>query len=146
MAAQNLGPGERIARRNRRRMYLFYTVCILLGGVLGGALGFFHQHTSADIDDWSQLRLPPTVAVLLAIGFLIALIGVPLYCFRLVDEVAVQRNLKAGTGATLAVLGGYPAWWALASGGLAPQPTALGIFLITYASVAILSLIFKFRG
>lgn len=146
MAAQQLGPGERIARRNRRRMYYFLSGCVVFGAVLGGAIKAFELSERAGLHDITALRLPPLVAVLLAIGFLAALIGIPVYSFRLIDEVKVQNNLKAMSGACLAVVGGYPAWQALAAGGLVPQPSALGVFLIAYLAMAVLGIAFKIRG
>jgi len=146
MAAQDLGPGERIARRNRRRMYYFLGGCLVVGAVLGGAASVFELGDHAGLHDIAAVRLPPAVAVLLAIGFLAALIGIPAYSFRLIDEVKVQANLKAMSGACLAVVGGYPAWQALAAGGLVPQPSALGVFLIAYVSMAVLGLVFKLRN
>lgn len=146
MAGRELGPGERIARRNRRRMIYFLIGAVLLGGVLGGSAAVFHAHSPGDMHDISNWRVPPFAAVLLAIGFFIALVGVPLWGFRLVDEVKVRRNLQVLAGSSLAVLGGYPAWQALAAGGLLPQPSALGVFLINYAMLIILGIAFKIRG
>ncbi|OQW48301.1 MAG: hypothetical protein A4S16_01175 [Proteobacteria bacterium SG_bin6] len=146
MAGRELGPGERTARRNRRRMYYFLGGSVVFGAVLGGAIKSFELSERAGLHDITALRLPPVVAALLAIGFLAALIGIPVYSFRLIDEVKVQNNLKAMSGACLAVVGGYPAWQALAAGGLVPQPSALGVFLIAYLAMAVLGIAFKIRG
>lgn len=50
------------------------------------------------------------------------------------------------TGGCLAVLGLYPAWQMLAAGGLAPQPSALGIFAICYAVTIGTFVVLQIRG
>ena len=146
MPRRELGPGERIARRNRRRMYYFLGGCAGFGAVIGFAIKFFELSDGVGARDLAALRLPPVAAVLLALGLILGLIAIPLYSFRLIDEVKVQRNMQAMTGASLAVLGGYPAWQALAAGGLLPQPSAVGVFLINYLALAVLGIAFKIRG
>lgn len=146
MSVEQLGPGERIARRNRRRMYYFLGACTLLGAVLGLAVKFFELSDSVGASNLAALRLPPIAALLLAAAFIAALVGIPIYSFRMIDEVKVQQNLRAMSGACLAVVGGYPAWQALAAGGLLPQPSAVGVFLIAYLAMAVLGIAFKIRG
>lgn len=145
MKVEQLGPGERIARRNRWRMYAFIVACGVLGGVLGGALSALDTG-NADAFSPAAIRLAPLPALLLAIGFLIALIAVPLYAFTIIDEVKVRLNLQAMTAACLAVTGGYPAWQSLAAGGWVPQPSAWGVFLLAYATMAIVGIALKLRG
>ena len=144
MPGRDLGPGERIARRNRRRMYAFFAVTALFGGVVGGAIGGLDMGNTHGFAP-EAIRLPPLVAVLVAIGSVLALAGVPLYAFRLVDEVKVRRNLQGMTAGCLGVLGGYPAWQALAAGGLVPQPSAFGVFLIAYGVMLVASIALKIR-
>lgn len=140
-----LGPGERITRRNRRRMFVFLGASLVLGAVLGSAMSAFD---TSNVDGFAPaaIRMAPLPALLLAIGFVVGLIAVPLYLFRIVDEVKVRQNMQAMTAGCIAVTGGYPAWQALAAGGWLPQPSAWGVFLLGYGVMVIAALAMKLRG
>ncbi|HEX4692996.1 hypothetical protein [Sphingomonas sp.] len=144
MAEHDLGPGERAGRARRR----FMLMLIIGGGALGGILGGVIGGSSAGKGgfDPAHLTLNPAAAVLMAAGCLIALVALPLYMFVKVDEMKAKRNMKAMTAGCLAVIGGYPAWQMLAAGGFVPQPSALGMFVIAYGIMALVSLFLRFRG
>jgi hypothetical protein len=144
MADHDLGPGERAGRARRRFMLMLVIGGGALGGILGGVIG--GSSAGKGGFDPTHLTLNPVVAVLMAAGCLVALIGLPLYLFAKVDEMKAKRNLKAMTAGCLGVLGGYPAWQMLAAGGFVPQPSALGMFVIAYGVMALVSLFLRFRG
>jgi len=145
MTTKQLGPGERLARRNRWRMYLLIGACGVLGGVLGTAMSAFDTGNATGFSP-AAIRMAPLPALLLAIGFVIALIAVPLYGFTIIDEVKVRLNLQAMTASCLAVTGGYPAWQSLAAGGWVPQPSGLGVFLLAYVTMGVAGIALKLRG
>jgi hypothetical protein len=130
-----LGPGEERTRKRLRKQMLYLAVAVVLGGVIGGVTGAFDQSEGVFLHDLTSLRLPPVVAVLVAAGFLAALLGLPLYGFRMIDDYKRERNLIAFTGGCLSVLAGYPIWAVLHAGGLVPAPHAFGIFAVAYASM-----------
>lgn len=145
---RELGPGEQAARRRTRYKLIVMAGCGLFGGVLGGVIGVAVGEGHATTNGWfdpAKLVLSPPVAVLLALGFVIGLVGIPLYLFGQVDELKVRRNLEAMTAGLFAVLGGYPAWQLLAAGDLLPQPHAFGVFLLGYFGMIAALLIGKLR-
>lgn len=144
MAEHDLGPGERAGLARRRFMLMLIVGGGTLGGILGGVIGASNAGKGAF--DPAHLTLGPVVAVLMALGCLIALVGLPLYMFAQVDEMKAKRNMKAMTAGCLGVIGGYPALQMLAAGGFVPQPSALGMFVIAYGVLAITSLFLRFRG
>ncbi|MGJ3647218.1 hypothetical protein ACLB0R_01920 [Sphingomonas sp. GlSt437] len=146
--ARQLGPGELAARKRARYRLIVLTGCGLFGGVLGAFIGAAVAEGHATTNGWfdpAKLVLSPIAATVLALGFVIGLVGLPVYFFGQVDELKVRRNLQSMTGGLLAVLGGYPAWQLLAAGRLVPQPSAFGIWLIGYFSMVAMYLVFKVR-
>lgn len=129
----NLNPGEAITRRRNRREILTYIFAGLLGGVIGFIVAFADQGDGSLFKgQWEELVLDPTIAVILAITLLLALIALPLWCFSLTDELVQKRNLIGYTGGSMAVMGGVPAWAVLHAGGLAPFPSAAGAWAIGF--------------
>jgi len=143
-----LGPGEARTRQRRRRQIIYLGAAALAGGLIGGVTGFFDQGDgSASLfrGGLDTLRLPPLLAVALAAGFLAALVALPLYGFRMIDDYKRERNLIAFTGGCLSVLAGYPVWAVLHAGGFVPAPHAFGIFAIAYVSMILSFLYARWR-
>ena len=131
-----LGPGEARTRQRNLRQALYIGLAAVIGGVIGGATGFFDQGDGSLLQGGlDSLKLPPLLALILAVGFLAALLALPLYGFRLIDDYKRERNLISFTGGCLSVLAGYPMWAVLHAGGFVPAPHALGLFLIAYVSM-----------
>jgi hypothetical protein len=146
MADRELGPGERALKAQARFRLFLLIGCTLLGGVLGGILGIADAGPGKNLfTDYAHLSLSPVMAVLLAIGFLIGLVGLPLYLFSKVDELKVLRNMQSMVGGWFAVIGGFPAWQLLSAGGLAPPPSAIGLFLLAYGFTLVTFVVLKFR-
>lgn len=146
MASRELGPGEVETRRRQRLLRRFIVGAGVLGAVLGGTIGGVIGASHPDgLGTVAELRIAPWLAIVLALGFLIVLVGVPAYAFRTVDEMKVQRNLRGMTAGCFAVLGSYPVWQMLAAGGMVPQPSAFAVFLICYAAMAVSLGVMKWR-
>lgn len=146
MANRDLGPGERALKAQARYRAIILLGSLLLGGVLGGVLGLADVGPGKNLfTDFAHLSLNPVTAVLLAIGFLIGLVALPLYMFRKVDELKVLRNMQSMVGGWFAVIGGFPAWQLLSAGGLAPPPSAVGVFLLAYGFTLVTFIVLKFR-
>lgn len=141
------GPGERRLRQRRRNHFGYLALCLALGGVLGGVMGAFDSGPNHSVlIDFTRLALPPAIAVVIAIAFILSLVVLPLYMFRKIDELKVLQNMQALSGGAFAVLGGYPAWQLLAAGGLAPQPSAWGVFLLGYGFMLVSFVALRLRG
>jgi len=131
-----LGPGEIRTRQRRRRQMIYLGIAVIIGGTIGGVTGFFDQGDGNLFGgNWENLKLPPLVAIVLAIGLLGAFVVLPLYGFRMIDDYKRERNLIGFTGGCVSVLAGYPIWAVLYAGGFAPPPHAFGIFAIAYVSM-----------
>ncbi|MFM9828000.1 MAG: hypothetical protein ACKVOB_04530 [Sphingomonas sp.] len=143
---RKMGPGELAALKRQRFMRWFIFGTGAFGAVLGGVIGGFVGKAGLPfLFDVKLLSLPPALSMLLAIGFVIGFIVLPIYAFRAVDEMKAQRNLRGMSSACLAVLGGYPAWQMLAAGGYLPQPTGLGVFAPCYFALLVVLVVLKYR-
>lgn len=148
MATREMGPGELATLARKRHQRGLYIGLIIFGFLIGSIIGVFDQHThegGPSLWHITGLQLSPAIAIIGAIGLLIGLVGLPLYMFRTVDELAARRNLRGLAAGWLAVLGGYPAWFVLSAGGIAPEPTALGLFLLGYGVTLVTFIILKWR-
>lgn len=140
------GPGEARTRQRLRKQMIYLGAAAIIGGTIGGALGFFDQGDGNVFGgDWENLKLPPIVAVILAAGLVAAFLGLPLYGFRMIDDYKRERNLIGFTGGCVSVLTGYPVWAVLHAGGFVPAPHAFGIFAIAYVSMIIAFLYARWR-
>lgn len=141
-----LGPGEARTRQRRRKQMIYLAVAVIIGGTVGGMAGFFDQGEASMVGgDWVGMKLPPVIAIIVALGFLAGLLALPLYGFRMIDDYKRERNLIAFTGGCLSVLAGYPVWAVLHAGGFVPPPHAFGIFTIAYASMIVSFLYARWR-
>lgn len=140
------GPGEARTRQRQRRQVLFIGLAGVIGGVIGGATGFFDQGDgNLFAGGWENLKLPPVLALGLAVMLIAAFVGLPLWGFRMVDDYKREQNFIGFTGGCLSVLAGYPVWAVLYAGGFVPPPHAFGIFVIAYVSMIVAFLYARWR-
>lgn len=139
------GPGERADLARRRYKQRLAIALFIFGGLVGGLIGGLARPGDKALTDLAALSLPPVAAVLLAGAMIIGMVIAPIYMFSQVDELAVRRNLRGMAAGWLAVMGGFPAWFLLAAGGLAPAPSALGLFLLAYGVTLVTFVILKLR-
>lgn len=141
-----LGPGEARTRQRRRKQMIYLGVAAIIGGTIGGMAGFFDQGDGNVFGgDWESLKLPPAIAIVIALGVLAGLLALPIYGFRMIDDYKRERNLIAFTGGCLSVLAGYPMWAVLHAGGFLPAPHAFGMFAIAYVSMILSFLYARWR-
>lgn len=141
-----LGPGEARTRQRRRRQMIYLGCAGIVGGLVGFAAGFFDQGDgNLFAGGWQDLKLPPLLAVGLAIMLLGGFLALPLYGFRLIDDYKREQNLVAFTGGCLSVLAGFPVWAVLHAGGFVPPPHAFGVFALAYVSMALSFLYARWR-
>lgn len=144
---ESLGPGEARTRQRQRR-YLAY---LGLGGLLGGVIGFLTGYLDTGnanlfAGDWDALALDPGLALFLAALLLIGLLAVPLWGFRIVDELKREHSLVGYTGSSLAVLAAFPVWAVLHAGGFVPAPHALGLWLVAFVAMIAAYLFARWRA
>jgi len=133
--------GERRERARRAGLVANYVVLALLGGAVGFAFAVYESGGTA----WADGTIPPTVAIVLSVVTLVAMIGGCLFMKRRIDEVELRHNLYAGATAAVTVLIGYPVWYFLWKGQLVPEPSHVAMFGALYLMLALTYLIRKFR-
>ncbi|QIG53003.1 hypothetical protein G6N82_01460 [Altererythrobacter sp. BO-6] len=144
---KDIGPGEARTRQRRRRMFAYYGVSGIVGASLGFGLAMVEQGEGNFIrGDLASLSLDPLAAVIVAIGFAIGLFAIPLWGYTQIDEHQLKQNLIGMAGGCMAVIAGYPIWAVLAMGGFLPLPSAIGVFLLAFATMALTFGVLKLRG
>ena len=132
------GPGEIRAKQRARFQYFYMAFGGVLGGVIGFSTSFFDQGDGNLFrGDWAQLSLDPTLSLILAVALLFALLVLPLWGFKLVDELKRQYSYIGFTAGCLSMLAGFPVWAMLYAGGFTPPPHAFGIWAIGFVSMGI---------
>ena len=140
------GPGEARTRQRNRMQMLFIGVAAIIGGMIGFGTGFFDQGDgSLFAGNWEQLKLPPLMAIGIAVLVLGAFLALPLYGFGMIDDYKREHNYIAFTGGCLSVLSGFPVWAVLYAGGFVPPPHAFGLFAIAYVSMLLSFLYARWR-
>lgn len=140
------GPGEARTRKRQINQIIYIGFAAVLGGVIGFSTGFFDQGDgSLFTGDWEQLSLDPTIALSLAAALLFAFLILPLWGFRMIDELKREHNYIAFTAGCLSALSGFPVWAMLYAGGFAPPPHAFGLFAIVFFSMIFGYVIARFR-
>lgn len=135
---EKLGPGEVRTRQRQRRYIAYAAACAGLGAVTGYLASFFDRGESNLLaGEWNALALDPGVALFLAALLLIGFLALPLWGFRLIDELKREHNLVAYAGSGLAVMAAFPVWAALHAGGFVPAPHAPGLWLIGFAAMVL---------
>lgn len=142
----DLSPGEARTRQRVRRQIIYLCIAGAIGGVIGFSTGFFDQGDGNLFSgDWDELKLSPVIAIMIAAALVAGFLIMPMYGFRMIDELKREQNLIGMTGGCLAVITGFPVWAVLYAGGFTPPPTAFGIFLICFVSMAAAFLYAKWR-
>lgn len=145
-AKPNLGPGEARSMTRRRRYLAYLAFCGLVGGIAGFATGFFDQGDGNLLaGDFELLRLPPMLAVVIAVLLLAGFLALPIISFRMVDDYQREQGLIGYSGGFLAVMSAFPAWAALHAGGFVPPPHAFGLFAIGFVSIGLSYLYARWR-
>ena len=131
-----LGPGEARNRQRDRKQWLYIGFAGAIGGVIGLFTGIFDQGDgSLFTGDWADLKLPPALAILLAVMLFGGFVVLPISGFRMIDDYKREQNLIGFTGGCVSVLAGFPIWAALHAGGFSPAPHAFGVFAIAFVSM-----------
>ena len=142
----SLGPGEARTRQRKIRQWLYLGLAAVIGGTIGLATGFFDQGDgNLFAGDWENLKLPPTLALGIAVLLLAGFLVLPLSGFRMIDDYKREQNFIAFTGGCVAVLAGYPVWAVLHAGGWTPPPHAFGIFALAYVAMLLSFLYARWR-
>lgn len=136
------GPGElREATVRRRRMIV--TGVLFAAGLFSGIyVGYqeagaaFHGGPGA----WS-----PTVALLLAAVYFLAIVGGSLLLHSAIDEVERQASYKAVSFAGAVYILVYPLWFLLWKGGFVAEPVHWVLFSLFWLSLAAATLFYRFR-
>lgn len=138
--------GEERTRRRRRRQWMYFGVAVILGAALG-ALVSAYDSGGGDLflGDYTSLRLDPALSLVLAAGFLLGFVFLPLWGFTQIDEMQREQNMIGFTGGCVAVLGCFPIWAMLHAGGHAGPPDAFGVFAVGFSAMAISFFYAKFR-
>ena len=140
-------PGEAKMRKRRRTMYVTMAAAGILGLFVGFGTAFFDLGDgNLFAGDADKLILPPAVAIVLAVGFLIGLVLWPVYSFRQVDELVERNNMIAMSAGWFAMIGAYPIWQVLAAGELIRQPEPYAIFLLGFVITMVTFGIVKLRA
>ena len=141
------GPGEARTRKRQRKMIAYYGVSGVTGLALGFGLAMVEDGEGNFIKgDIAALTLDPLAAIVVALGFAIGLIALPLWGFTEIDEHQLKNNLIGMTAGCIAVVAGYPIWAVLAIGGFLPLPSAIGVFLLAFIAMALAFVVLKIRG
>lgn len=141
-----LGPGELRHRRRMLHQAMYFVLAALLGAAIGLATGAFEAgEGSIFTGSWETLRLPPAMAIGIAVLLLAGFLVLPLAGFRMIDDYKREQNFIAFTGGCVAVLAGYPVWAVLHAGGFVPPPHAFGLFALAYAAMFISFLYARWR-
>lgn len=130
------GPGEVRTRQRQRHQMFYFGIAALIGGVIGFFTGFFDQGDgNLFVGNFAELKLPPMLALGLAVMLIGGFILLPIWGFRMIDDYKREQNFIGFTGGCVSVLAGYPIWAVLYAGGFVAPPHAFGIFAIAYVSM-----------
>ena len=136
MKVSPIGPGEANSRRRKRRQLIYFSVALVSGGIIGGALALLEEGEGNFMSrDFAGLSLDPPVALAIGAMWLASILGLTLWGFRQIDELLIRQNMIGYTGGCLAVLTGYPLWVLLYAGGMAELPHAFGVFMLGVISM-----------
>lgn len=145
--SQEIGIGEARNRKRVRSQALYIGFAGVIGGLIGFFTGFYDEGDGSLFNgDWDELALDPTLALILAAALLLSFLILPLWGFRIIDELKREQNYIAFTAGCLAVFSGFPVWAMLYAGGFAPAPHAFGVFAIALVAMVIGFVFAQFRS
>ena len=136
-----LGEGERLQRERERQLLTVKGSLFLLGMLSGGLIGYFIVSDDFGFDGpW-----PPTVAISLAVIYVLAIaIGSVLLKNR-IDEVERMQTYKAVTVAGTSYMIVYPVWFLLWKGSMVPEPIHWLLFIGFWALLIGSALYYRIR-
>ena len=135
-----LSPKERLNRN-------LLTGCMVLGGVMGGAMGLAQSRTgSDDMALFSNSPLPTTIVLIFAFVWVVIVPGIAWYWHRYaVDEQERHAYREGAYYAFYTYIIGAPLWWVLWRGGLVPEPNGIIIYYVTLSICGVVWLWKKYR-
>jgi hypothetical protein len=136
------GPGEQAAQARRRRLMVRMTVLAAFGAAIGFTAALVERRGAPILAGGT---IAPAFAVAAAIAMVVIQTIACIRYYREIDELQRLDNLMASaTGGNLVIVG-YPIWFLLWKGGLAPVPDALIIFGAVFATAMLTYLWRKLR-
>ena len=143
-SAMARGEGERLYAAQRKRFWTVIGVLALLGLVTGFVAGFVSGFADA-----RGMTVEPLYGTVGAAGVVLMAILFAYFSWRFfvaVDEVEVADNLWASLIGFYAYAILFPAWWALARLGKAPEPDDWTIFGAAMVTATVAYAIRKWRA
>ena len=125
------GEGERLAAQRARRTRIIILALAGAGFVTGLIVGV---HAGRNDLDFSS-SWPPSMALAVAVTYLIATIGGSLLLVNSLDEVERANNYKAAAFAAGVYVMVYPVWFVLWKGQFLPEPSHWMIFIAVWLSL-----------
>jgi hypothetical protein len=125
MTLREPGLGELADRRRARRKLLVFSGIFAAGLPIGFFAGMLEK---GGHDGFMAGTLPPWFAVLAVAVFLLATVGGGLAWRTRMDELDRRDHLQTNSAAGAAIVIGFPVWFLLWKGGLAPAPDAAWLF------------------
>ena len=141
MATTQSGLGERLQRKQQRRMMTIKGTLFVLGLVTGAYVGFYIATNDFDLSaPW-----PPAIAATLAILYVVAMFVGSHLMEKSIDEVERYRSYKAVAFAGAVYLVAYPVWFLLWKGGFVVEPIHWLLFLAFWGSLLGGAIYYRFR-
>lgn len=129
----------------RKRLYWGSLAVAMILGVLTGIVAGIGTDGFAIDPLFGNGTLSPTVAITLALLWVVGLASlIPIY-ERAIDDHERQAYLRAGLASYYAFIIPAPAWWVLHRAGVAPPVDAMVLFLLAFLVNLAVYLWLKFR-
>jgi hypothetical protein len=137
----SLGEGERLQRTQMRRHIAVKGTLFTLGLGSGVYLGYTLVRTGLDLNaPW-----PPTIAILIAVLYVVAVLGGSLILDKSIDEVERHRGYKAVAAAGAAYMLVYPVWFLLWKAALVVEPIHWLLFIGFWLLLIASAVYYRFR-
>jgi hypothetical protein len=137
----SLGEGERLQRSQMRRHIAVKGSLFVLGLGSGAYLGYTLVRTGFDLDaPW-----PPLIAVLIAVVYVVGVVGGSLMLEKSIDEVERDRSYKAVAAAGAAYMLVYPVWFLLWKAALVVEPIHWLLFIGFWLLLIGSAIYYRFR-
>ena len=120
-AMTKMGEGERLEALRRRRFWTTIAILFAGGMIFGAFVGANAAMNKVEIDDiWGTL---PTGAIIAVVALSLIAFAYGTWRFvKVIDEVELVDNLWGSTAGYYVYAALFPAWWALAKGGVVGEP------------------------
>ncbi len=126
-------------KRDQRRRSLTFAAAMVIAAFAGLSLGYARD-LAGDAGG-----LDATLAIVLALLFVAAMVAANWIYLRNADELTWANNVRASFWAFMIFVILYPVWLILWSGGLVREPSAETLYLVTIFSAGALYLWERFR-